>query len=1272
VSDSVLRDVCRPYVPVIVRRWLVDAPDETFRAVDGSAVFVDVSGFTKLSERLARVGKLGAEELADIVGACFDRLLRIAWDEGGGLLKFGGDALLIFFQGDDHAAAACRAAVGMRKGLRDMTKAGLHASVGKVQLRMSVGVHSGRFHMFLPHAGHRELVITGAATTTTVAMESTANASEIVVSPATAAALPANLLGDVAGEGRFLRRAPERDGAGVAAFDQPDSDDLPFAVPLAIRRDLAAGALEPEHRHATVAFVHFDGTDEMIERLGPTETAAAVEELVRVAQEAADTEQVTFLATDIDRDGGKIILVAGVPRNVGDGEERMLAAVRRIADAGTRVPVRIGVNSGRVFAGDIGTTYRRAYTVMGDTVNLAARLMAAAPPGAILATAGVLDRSRTRFDTEALEPFYVKGKAKPVQAYRVGAARAARRDLSSVVPSLVDREREIATLLGGLAGLAERRGVAFELAGESGSGKSRLLDELVESCGDVGVVRVGCSLYESSVPYAPVRRLLGEVLGVTQPVRASVARDRVRDRIEANAPQLLPWLPLIGTVLDLDFGTTPETDDLDERFRKEKLEEVVGELLAWALPTATIVAFDDVQWMDDASHDLLRRLCVLAQELPWLVVTTRTVPDPASYAGEDERLVMRLAPLSPTDAAELVWAITDDEPLAPHDVQAIVARGGGNPLLLVQLVEALRATGDIEAVPDSAEALLTAAIDRLDTADRRLLRYAAVLGTEFSADLLWAVAHDGVANDELLGRELHQFLVGGDDGTVRFRHALARDAAYETLPFRLRRELHGRVAQVLEHEAAGHGIDNSEMLAFHFVQGQLHDKAWQYARAAGDRAVAKDAPVEAARFYGWAVGVSSRVHVDPDDLARVCEARGDALERAGEYEAAMHAYRRAAKLVNETPLRCAQLLLKQAYLRDREGRHVDALRMLRRGERFLDRAPGPAADSQRAEIMRTYAAVRLEQGRPGDAIKWLDRAVEAARRADDDEAVSRALYVRDWALSATGSLTDARNSWEALRRYEELGDWFSQGAVLNNLGGFAYFDGRWDDALELYERSREARERTGAAVDAAIGSYNIAEILCHQGRLVEAAGLLRDVIRVSRAAGDREGVALAYSVLGIVHARAGEVEKGEALLTEAQEYFSLLSHDADLEQVDLRLAECRLLAGDPIAAFEQAHALAERADEPARPGAYRCCGLARQALGDPDGARQWFERSREAALETGEDFELACTLALLAPALEATDPARAADLRSEASKLLDRFGVVRLPSWAAAFETASA
>ena len=136
-------------------------------------MFVDISGFTKMSERLARQGKAGAEEVTDVLGPVFARLLAVAYGNGGGLIKFGGDALLLLFTGPDHAGHAARSAHGMRRELRDIGN--IPTSAGSVRLRMSVGVNSGVFQMFLVGASHRELVITGPATTETVTLESAAD-----------------------------------------------------------------------------------------------------------------------------------------------------------------------------------------------------------------------------------------------------------------------------------------------------------------------------------------------------------------------------------------------------------------------------------------------------------------------------------------------------------------------------------------------------------------------------------------------------------------------------------------------------------------------------------------------------------------------------------------------------------------------------------------------------------------------------------------------------------------------------------------------------------------------------------------------------------------------------------------------------------------------------------------------------------------------------------------------------------------------------------------
>src|SRR5919108_1965688 len=299
-----------PYLPPLLVEWIATSPSTASREIEGSLVFVDISGFTQLSERLAQLGKLGAEEVAEAIGTSFTGLLAVAHEEGGALIKFGGDALLLFFHGDEHALRASSAAEGMRRALREMGP--IRTPRGRVTLRMSVGVHSGVFHFFLVGSSHRELILTGPAVTQTVAMEDAALAGEVVLSQATAASLPERVLGDVKGPGRLLRsrRPPGTPSGPVMPEVSVSADQLARHLPAGVRAALLSGAHEPGHRLVTVAFLRYEGMDRVISEEGVQAATEALAALVEDVQRVADRHDVTFLATDVDRDGGKIILAS--------------------------------------------------------------------------------------------------------------------------------------------------------------------------------------------------------------------------------------------------------------------------------------------------------------------------------------------------------------------------------------------------------------------------------------------------------------------------------------------------------------------------------------------------------------------------------------------------------------------------------------------------------------------------------------------------------------------------------------------------------------------------------------------------------------------------------------------------------------------------------------------------------------------------------------------------------------------------------------------------
>ncbi|HZR93488.1 MAG TPA: adenylate/guanylate cyclase domain-containing protein [Gaiellaceae bacterium] len=1249
-----------PYVPRLVVDWLRETPAARTRRLEGSLAFVDISGFTQLTERLSRKGKVGAEEMNDLLDACFAAFLSEAYEFGAGVVKWGGDAVLLLFDGDGHEARACRAAFGMRRVLRSVGR--LETSSGRVTLRMSVGIHSGAFDVFLVGDLHRELVITGPGATRTVELEAAAQAGEIAIGVRTAAALPSGCVGGERGPGLLLRRAPDVGSLRAAPVGDVSGIDLGACLPVEVREHILAGGGEAEHRPMTAAFVHFTGTDELLERDGPEAVADALEACIGCVQRVAHEHRVSFFETDVAANGGKIMLMAGAPRSAGDDEERMLRAMRAILEAGGPLPLRIGVHRGRIFVGDFGPPYRRTYSVKGDAVNLAARLMARAEPGQLLTTADVLDRSPMRFELAALEPFRAKGKSALVQAFAVGAPTGVEAGRHREAP-LVGREAELGALRAALARARDGHGGAVELVGERGLGKSRLVGELVRAAEPTRTIVVRCDEYETATPYFALAALLRSLLELPRdPVAAA---DTLHGEVEQAAPELRPWLPLLAAALGLRLPDTPETAALEERFRRERLEEAAVALVGSLLDGPALLVFEDAHWLDDASAEALGRLLPDLRRRPWLVVVTRRDQRTGfslAEAAQPARLV--LEPLAGDAALALLHAVTEEEPLPPHQAAALSERGAGNPLFLLELVAAARAAGAVDELPDSLEAVMMAHIDRLAAADRRVLRAAAVVGATCRLDLLEACLGGERLDGETLAR-LGEFLADDGDGRLRFRHALARDAAYEGLAYRRRRELHAVVGDTLQRLAGSRPEAEAEHLSLHYFHAQRFREAWEHSRTAAHSACEVYANAEAATFLERALASARHLRdVPAEEVARVWEALGDARRRLAEFDRAARAFRAARRTTGAGPVSAAQLMLKEAMVPYVVGRYPQALRWLTRALRALDGVDGEAARAQRARLHAWSGMVRLRQGKPVRAIAACRRALEEADEvAAARDAVAHACYLLDWAYAALGRLEEAVYSQTALAIYEQQGNLGGQGDVLNNRGVIAHMRGHWDESLAFYQRAQAAYERAGNVWAATFAQVNAAEILSDQGRLEEAEPLLRDALRVARASGSAARVADVSAYLGRVLARGGRFDEAQALLADAREQYVRDGNQSELLATDARIADSLVLRGEAEAALHVAEAALERAA--ASDGLFvllaaleRSRGCALFLLGRLDEAAEALATSLAEARSKGAAYEVALTLDALA-ALRARTGEPAGDLARERDGIFSRLGVVR-------------
>lgn len=1145
------------FVPRIAADWDRTAPGRMWQTIDGSLCFVDISGFTSLSERLARRGRIGAEELTEVLNRVFGRMLGSAYEYGGSLLKFGGDALLIMFAGENHAIRAASSAVQMQTELRHATSE--PTSVGKVPLRMSVGIHSGPIHLFCVGTSHRELVVTGPAGTLTTRMEHTAEAGEILVTSATRDALPRGAAPRQKGEGWLLKwRKPVVEAEGFSGREVRQVQDLGLWTSTALRTYLSAARPEPEHRIATVGFVRFCGVDDAIARQEPETVADALHDLITTIQDAADAEEVTFLASDINEDGGKVLLVSGAPSSHEDDEGRMLRTVRHIADAAVSFDIHIGVNRGHVYAGEVGTDYRSTYTVMGDTVNVAARLCAAAWADRIYATPEVLEHSHTLYASEALEPLHVKGKAEALVAYSVGEELGFRAEDTRTDLPFVGREQGLGQVNEVLRSTESRRRAVVSVVGDTGVGKSRLAEEALSTRSDLRVVRVRAEPYGMATPYRPLRDPVRALLGIERDASAAMAKALTR-RIRDVDPALVAFVPLLGDVTHVDLEETAETKAIEPRFRRDRLADLVINVLGRLLTTPTVLLVEDAQWMDEASAHLLARVATATASHPWSMVVTRR-PGDGGFAPTGGTLI-ELQPLTPAEAERLVIAATSAAPLRPHDVAAIVARAGGNPLFLEETLRVVRETGSAGRLPDSLGAVIGTRIDAMPPLARRILRYASVLGRSFrSSALRELLVEEGIALDAATRRELDAFIEADDTARLRFRHALARDVAYDGLSFRRRRQLHLSAGAAAERHAGDHVDDAADLLAMHYSLGADHERAWRFARIAGDNAKDAYANVEAATNYERAIESARRLGtVAAAERAEVWINLGDVRGPTGLFDDALEAYRTASRLLGDDWVARADVHYKRALMRERAGAYSLALREITTGYRMVEAVATPEAARIRARLAARRAFVRQAQERPAEALAMAEQAVAEAGEARALHAEGLALMILHWAHLMLGMPGGAEYGERALDIFRELDEPESLAAVTNLLGGDAYFAGRWDDAVEYYTQGREAAHRAGNVVHAALYVSNIGEVLVNQGRFDEAEPMLREAARVQRASGFTEGAA--EMRLGRLLTLRGSAEEAEPILERTVNDFTELGLGYTALEARMDLALCRLRLG---------------------------------------------------------------------------------------------------------------
>lgn len=1229
----------------LVPRLLLGLPADAnaHTRVDGTAVLVDISGFTTLSEQLAATGREGTEQLIATLSRIFTVLLP-ATDDGGDVIKFAGDALFVLFTGDEHAKHAVHAAWNMNRVLAAIGD--IHLPNARARLRMSVGVHSGTFHVLLVGDGSISVILTGGDTSRVLELQSAAVAGQILVSDETAALLPPKQVAadpSTPGAHRLLR-AGSVAAASLMALSVGRGSAGERFVPRAFaqRPDLLGG--EPEHRWAAIGFVYVQGVPDTP---GPDDLAR-ITELTRVVEQAVADTGATMLDLDPAPGGYRYFLTAGAPTTVEDPEGRLLTALQRIVSTPSPYLLRAGATSGRVFSGFVGATYRQTYTVMGDATNLAARLTARAEPGTVLVSRAALDRSTTVFEAEDGGELTVKGKTQSVPVAVV--TRPGRRPDGSEREEdspFVGRTAELKKLVGVRTSAADGFGAAITIVGGAGSGKTRLLARSLEGA-TMRVVRADGDRYAAAAPYRTLETLLRPLLDIPADATPAEAGTALAWAVERLRPTLLPWLPLFAPLIGAVVDPSDAVDALDDAFRQDRAHTVLGRLFDDLLPTPTCIVIDDAHWVDEASAAALAH--VLSGDTPHAVLLSRRDAE-GGLEVSGQRIA--LEGLSDDDAGDLVETLVGHQ-LLPGDLDPLLARADGNPLYLIELSGGFSSGSETLGI----EQLIGERIDALSEAERGIVRRAAVLGWGVPLSLfIRCVGPVELAETEGVAGFLERL-----DDTMRFRNELFRDVAYEQLNYQTRRELHRAAVAVLmaEPELAAGPVD--PMLTLHYEAAG----DWANAEASASRtaAAAEEALAleDAVRAYRVAVASAQHRRPSPPELPELWESLGRVAVASGRAGEGLEAYEKARKLTKDLVAR-ARIDRQRAYALNVLGRPDEAASTLRAARRAAVTA-GEQGRGILASIAVTEAGIRLRQahwsdarGLASEAITLLEGSVEGA--GDGDKRVLADAYrYHDIAASELEGDEGMIHLPRALTLYDEVGDELAKSKVLSLGGVRAYYRGDWTLAADLYQQAHDAADAAGDVVGAAIESANAAEILIDQGRIDQSRPLIKAALRVFAASDNAYLVAFVTGFAGRAALREGDADAAAAAFAAAAAGFTALDEADSVLDVRVRGIEADIARGELATAREAAAALSGHPDihGPTRSRLLRLTARIAGIDGDPARA---VDLSREAAdTDGGTPFERALSLAELAVWSGAT--AEGAAAAAEARDALSAHGITDL------------
>lgn len=1009
--------------------------------------------------------------------------------------------------------------------------------------------------------------------------------------------------------------------------------DLAADTALDLMRERLATLIQPEaardeRKRVTVLFADVKGYTALSENLDPEDVANIMNRLFE-----AVTVEIHRYGGTIDKYAGDAVMALfGAPQALENHEEMaaraslaMQEVIRKFSNdleqsRGFRLQMRIGLNTGEVLAGLVGGLRARSYTVMGDTVNLAARLESAAPVGGILASEFTTRKLHNIFNLSDPEKIQVKGKSDDITVYQIMGIRKQRgrvRGLDGLHAPMIGRDAELAQLQESFRkALRERHWEAAAILGEAGMGKTRLQRELlewVEANHPQTRILVSRSFnHTRTTPYHFIAELIRGLFNLSRESDTITAVNHLNAALDILEPNITEsersyQIGSLASILGIVLANDPMANLEPEQRRDRTYLSLERIFIAAAKLSPLLILIDDLHWADVLSLDFMSRLLQLIaqKELEdgqaFMLVLSRPAENPSSSLSQVQTLLgqppfstTHLVNLDTEQAGSLITQLLDQE--MPADLRdMIIDQAQGNPFYVEEVLRSLIEDGTLKKngswkitqnvadirIPPSVQDVLAARIDRLAPEDKVITQQAAIIGRIFWQDILNRITESDTVEPTLLLLELRQLADRMNESKLAedwewvFNHGLIQEVAYSSVPRSMRRTVHEQVAILLEEQLGDQTAFLIPLIANHYEQAEITDKAVEYLGRAGKQAGDQFANQEAVSFFSRGLrlldsqeetvfltrkqlqqkydlllgrvkayhlmGLRTEQKSDLNKLDFIAKRLKNAekqatvaLEFATYYEMTSDFATAVSKATEAADLAKAanapDLLVSsytaQALSLARQGRFDEAKALTKESQKIAQENNNPSGE---AVSLAHMGIVHFYVGEFNEAKDVLEQSLEIARSLNDLSRQTSSLNNLVGTYHALGDYAKAIACCEeALDLVRIVGNRANEATIVNNLGAMYHALGYLEEAREHHATALRQAQLLNNKLAESMASGNLSLVLQDLGNLLEAETFSRNAQRIDQEIGDKYGEG--YSLTGLAYSLEGQNK-----LTEAQE-----------------------------------------------------------------------------------------------------------------------------------------